>query len=193
MNKIIFDCSSHLGQFCTDNESVRIGCKNVQASISPVDDFGTIGAWTDLENGRADRSIWNLPTEAQDDYYPVMDRFYSIMNVAQDPITNIEEDISARLRAALPELSLYSRYTCARAITMQANEIQTLVKELLDDTVLNYMQESYGITVVKPAADVEESYSDSVLEARYQTALETFKKCNINIPNALADSRDLDV
>lgn len=192
MKKILFDCSSHLGQFSTSDENVRKGCKNMQGSISFINNSECIGAWNDLENGRADRTIWNLPSHIQDYYYPIMDRFYSIMNVHQEPIRTTEEARAAQLKIELPELSLYSRFTCARAVDQKVQEVHTLVAELLTDTVKDFLS-GYGISVIKPEAAVELPYADTLLEERYQAAMEIFRANAINLPKQLADARTIDV
>jgi RsiW-degrading membrane proteinase PrsW (M82 family) len=102
MKKILFDCSSHLGQFSTSDEDVRKGCKNMQAGISLREEDDCVGTWTDLENGRTDRTVWNLPEDVQAHYYPIMDRFYSIMNVRQEPLAEAEEDLAIQLKRELP-------------------------------------------------------------------------------------------
>lgn len=190
MKKILFDCSSHLGQFCTSDEGVRKGCKNMQAGISLKESDDCIGAWSDLENGRTDRTVWNLPADVQEHYYPIMDRFYSIMNVQQEPLSGTEEDMAVKLREELPALSLYSRHTCARAIVQGAEEIHTLIAELLADTVTTYMA-ARGILMVKPMAAEELAYTDDLLEQRYQSAINAFRLCNINLPAILADTREV--
>ncbi|MDA1208879.1 MAG: DUF6190 family protein [bacterium] len=191
MKNIIFDSSSHLGQFCTTNEDIRRGCKNMQASISPLGDDDCIGQWTDLENGRTDRAIWNLQTEVQDAYYPVMDRYYSITNVEQQALSMFEEDIAYRLVPYLPRLSPNSRHTCARAIVRGASEIHTLFKELLSEDVVSYMASHHNITIHKPQSKEELSYKDAILEERYQTALKTFRLFGVNPPAQLDDKRSV--
>jgi len=188
MKKILFDSSSHLGQFCTSDEDVRKGCKNMQAGISLKESDDCIGTWNDLENGRTDRTVWNLPEDVQEHYYPIMDRFYSIMNVQQEPLSDAEEDIATKLRQELPSLSLYSRHTCARAIIQGAEEVHTLIAELLADEVTAYMA-TRGVRMVKPVATEELAYVDELLEKRYQSAIKAFRLCNINLPAILADAR----
>jgi len=190
MKNILFDASSHLGQFCISDEAIRKGCKNMQASISPVGADDLIGGWTDLENGRADRTVWNLPDDVQDCYYPVMDRFYSITNVCQPPLTEKEELLAMKLAEAFPLVDLYSRYTCARAITQKATEIHTLNAELLSTDVIEFMQSAHGIKMILPRAEVEMGYSDPVLEQRYQTALQAFRHAALNAPEIITDDRE---
>jgi hypothetical protein len=189
MKKLLFDSSSHLGQFCTTNEDVRRGCKNIQASISLGQENERVGVWTDLENGRTDRTMWNLPHEAQDHYYPIMDRFFSIMNVQQLPLSEAEEDAAIHLRSKLPTLSLYSRHTCARAIVQKITEVFTLIEELLTDDVRAHMESAHGVSIIKPSAKEEMAYADALLEQRYQSALQSFRLLSINIPTVLADTR----
>jgi hypothetical protein len=189
MKKILFDCSSHLGQFCTSDEEIRMGCKNMQASISLNEADDCVGAWTDLENGRADRSIWNLPEEVQAHYYPIMDRFYSITNVRQEPLSEEEEDIALRLRTELPGLSVYSRHTCARAIAHGITEVYTLIEELLADAVRSHMSSTHGVNITKPSAKEEIAYADDLLEQRYQSAIQAFRLLEVNVPTSLADTR----
>jgi len=190
MKNILFDASSHLGQFCISDDAIRKGCKNMQASISPADSQECVGGWTDLENGRADRTIWNLPDGLQEHYYPVMDRFYSITNVQQLPLTNEEEHIAADLAKVFPSLGLYSRYTCARAITQKATEVYTLVVELLSANVADFMRTTYGIHMVLPSAEKEISYADPALEQRYQAALQAFRHFSVNPLEIIADDRE---
>jgi hypothetical protein len=191
MNKILFDCSSHLGQFCTTDEDVRRGCKNVQAGISLAGKDECVGAWTDLENGRTDRTMWNLPHEAQDHYYPIMDRFYSIMNVQQEPLSEAEEDTAVHLRSELPSLSLYSRHTCARAIVQGIAEVYTLIEELLAEDVRSHMASVHGVSIMKPSAKEEIAYADALLEQRYQSAMQAFRLLGVNVPAVLADARKI--
>ena len=162
----------------------------MQASLSSLDSHDVVGSWTDLENGRTDRTVWNLPGTVQDSYYPLMDRFYSITNVEQDVLSDEEEEYASSLRQVFPVLSLYSRYTCARAVLHTVAEVHTLVAELLDEQVISYLSRQ-NIRVVKPSADIEKSYADPLLEERYQTALETFRLFHVNPPAVLADSRAL--
>lgn len=163
----------------------------MQASIALYGDDARIGIWNDLENGRADRTIWNLPIPVQDVFYPLMDRFYSIATVEQPALSNEEEDWAHALRGILPALSLYGRYACARAILSGASEIYTLVSELLQNDVCAHMSERYGICIIRPSAEVEQPYLDALLEERYQNALATFKAFNVNPMQVLADKRPL--
>lgn len=188
MEKILFDCSSHLGQFCTTDEDVRRGCKNTQASFSPRGKFSRMGMWTDLENGRTDRTVWNLPPEIQDHYYPIMDRFFSLTNVQQEPVSDREVEWVLQLRNQFPLLSPYSRHTCAAAIMQGATDIHTLIQELLTNDVSDFMA-SCGVIVTKPMAKEEMEYPDALLEQRYQSALKAFRACNLDLPYALADAR----
>lgn len=188
MKRILFDCSSHLGQFCTSDEDVRKGCKNMQAGISLREEDDCVGTWTDLENGRTDRTVWNLPEDVQAHYYPIMDRFYSIMNVRQEPLAEAEEELAIQLKSELPALSLYSRHTCARAIAQSVDEVHTLIAELLAEDVAAYMF-ARGVRMVKPEAPEEIPYADEVLEQRYQSAMQAFRACNLDLPAALADTR----
>lgn len=188
MKKILFDCSSHLGQFCTSDEGVRKGCKNMQAGISLREKDDCIGTWTDLENGRTDRTVWNLPEDVQAHYYPIMDRFYSIMNVRQEPLTEAEEVLVMQLKNELPALSLYSRHTCARAITERVDEVHTLIAELLAEDAAAYMS-ARGVRMVKPESQEEIPYADEVLEQRYQSAMQVFRSCKLDLPRQLADNR----
>lgn len=188
MKKILFDCTSHLGQFCTSDEDVRKGCKNMQAGISLRDEDACMGTWTDLENGRTDRTVWNLPEDVQAHYYPIMDRFYTIMNVRQEPVTETEEELAMQLKRELPALSLYSRHTCARAIAQGVDEVYTLIAELLTENVSAYMS-AHGVRLMKPEAQQEMPYADEILEHRYQSAMRAFRACNLDLPAALADTR----
>lgn len=189
MKKILFDSSTHLGQFCTSDEEVRKGCKNTHAHLSPVGEKFLIGAWTDAENGRTDRAIWNMPVQVQDDFYPYMDAFFSLINVEQVPMGVDEEDTALGLRSDVPSLSTLSRQTCARAICTGIRELHTLFQELLDERVRETLQDNWDITVRKPCDEIEFPYEDTVLEARYQTALKAFERFGINPPTALDDER----
>lgn len=161
----------------------------MQASVSPLGTDDVVGQWTDLENGRTDRAIWNLPTAVQDTYYPVMDRYYSIMNVKQQPMTETEEDLSIALRKQLASLNPYSRQTIATAILSGTTEIHTLFAELLSDDVVSYVRDEHDIQIVLPEANVEQEYRDAVLEERYHTALKTFALFGVNPPAQLDDTR----
>ena len=168
---------------------MRRGCKNIQASISVGKEDECVGAWSDLENGRTDRTMWNLPHEVQDHYYPIMDRFFSIMNVQQQPLSEAEEDTAVRLRSELSSLSLYSRHTCARVIVQGITKVYTLFEELLAEDVRSHMASVHNVSIVKPSAKEEIAYTDAVLEQRYQSAMQAFRLLGVNVPAFLADAR----
>lgn len=191
MQTFVFDSSVHLGQF-TQDEKVRYGCKNTQAWFGNGPAASQVGTWTDAENGRTDCAIWNMHDAMQSKFYPFMDRYFSIMNVRQEPMAKKEEDIAYDLREEFPQLQPISRQTFACAIaenTRSRQKIFTLFSELLEADVVRYMDTEHGIPVEKPNADEEKVFKDSQLERRYQLALQAFQKFAIDPLTQLQDSR----
>lgn len=171
MNKILFDASSHLGQFDTTNLQVQAGCKNLHTQMEKGK---AIGFWTDLDNGRVDRSIWSLPRDVQDDYYPYMDRFFSLSGIKQKPFFEEDEELAIELKSSFSKLSLYSRYEIAQAVSHQVDEIRTLFSELLEPDVVEHVRDTFGIEISQPFAEEAEDFDDKEMEQCFQTALETF-------------------
>lgn len=184
MEKVLFDSSSHLGQFCISNENIRAGCKRSQAEILA----SANGVWTDAENGRVDKTIWSLSRELQGKYYDVMDLYFSEANVQQDPMTDEEMELSLALRKDLPTLHPYSRITCARAIVNGISEIHTLFAELLSPETRSYMAK-HKISVIQPNSALKETYIDSDLEDYYWHALKAFRSYGLDAPTLLDDPR----
>ena len=191
MKNILFDSSAHLGQFCLNNERVRIGCKNMQASLVGANSFNTCGAWTDLENGRVDRTIWNIDERLQNAYYPFLDRLFTIASVDQSQISAEVESIAHELRSKLPTLSVYSRFNKATSIVLRCSNIYTLFAEMFDRSVQEYLKSNHGIQVKYPHAEKELAYSDPRLEAFYQSAITQLRTGGVDLLSAIADERSV--
>lgn len=190
MERILFDASTHLGQFCLDNEPVRIGCKNMHIDFM---EGCQSGAWTDLENGRVDRTIWNLPAALQNAYYPFMDQFFSAAPVDQPTMNMDIEDMAQKLRVQFPYLSLYSRYGVAMAIVQNRAEIHTLFDEMFKSDLRDGLVEQHEIKIIYPSASHEKTYSDVELEKAYENAVATFRAAQVDILSCLADRRQINL
>lgn len=177
MKKILFDASSHLAQFTLMDEQARIASKNLHVAMEK--DKGFQGAWTDLDNGRVDRTIWTLERDLQDQYYPFMDRFFSLGSVSQEAFTD-EESFAQGLSNEI-SLSFYSRMALSAAVKQQIKQVVTLYDEILSEEVSGMMRADYGLDIAKPLNGVEEFFADPELEECYQVALEAFRKSRVEI------------
>lgn len=193
MERILFDSSSHLGQFCLDNERVRIGCKNMQVSLVNQGIMAKNGAWTDFENGRVDRTIWNLPRQVQEAYYPFMDSYFSMARVDQVQTDNDAENKAHDLRRMFPDLSFYSRINLATAVSQNRHYLYSLFCEMVQSKRQEKIQKYCEISIIFPADEREEKYEDPELELFYQTALSTFKKNNRDMIKSLVDNRKIKI
>lgn len=196
MKHILFDAGSHLGQFCLSNEQVRLGCKEMQVAIAARADAVCVGHWTDQENGRIDSTIWSLPRQVQDAYYPFMDRFFSSANIRQAPLQDEDIDLMRTLRAEMEVatgcvIGLLDCLNCARAVHAGAQTIFTLSVAMLDPAVVAYMHSQCSISVRQPIADRDIPYPDLELEKCYQQALRTFQHSRIDPLKVMKDSRQL--
>jgi hypothetical protein len=190
MKTILFDASIHFGQFCINNEDLRIRCKNSQAMLLPNEDADRKGFYTYFENGWMDSVIWNLEREVQDIYYPFMDVFFSNKNIS-GLADNIEEmSFATMLATKFPSMSSSSAITCALAVTRRADEVHTLYKSMLDPRLIKYMQDNYGVLVQEPPLDKEINFTCSHhnLEELYQASLVSFKKGDVALTEKLHDS-----
>lgn len=193
MEKILFDASTHLGQFCLSDERIRLWCKNQQSSLDErnAKEPRRMGMWSDNENGRVDRTIWSLSEDVQAAYYPFMDHFFSTKMIAQDPISEWElgevRDIGQRGPIGLHTMS---KLTCARAFLERVSEIHTLFTELLNPPVVKYMRDHNNVEIRKPEAPAEElAYEDLKLETFYQKCLKQLRAAGMDLLKELKDDR----
>ena len=190
MKTILFDASIHFGQFCIDNEDLRISCKNSQASLLPDEDVDIKAFYTYFENGWMDDVIWSLEREVQDVYYPFMDVFFSNKNI-KGLADNIEEmSFATMLATKFPKISSSSAITFALAVTRRADEVHTLYKSMLDPKLVAYMMDSYGVLVTKPplSKEMEFTCTHHNLEELYQKSLAAFKDGKITLTSKLHDT-----
>lgn len=176
-HNVMFDASIHLGQFCTRSEQTRIACKHSQISIerSPA-------TWTDTENGRVDNAIWSLPRALQDEFYPFMDRFFSIMQINQIQLAQADAQLALNLMSDELKLSFQSSYLCSVALSTQVQELHTLYTDLLERDASALLQSRFGLLVRHPALDRTEAfYADVELETAYQRALHAFTDANLDV------------
>lgn len=187
--KILFDASIHLGQFVTDNESLRISCKNSQAAISEKGNDKVKGYYTFYENGWMDKIVWNLERQVQDTFYPFMDVFFSLKNIEGLADTTEEMAFAAQLGAKFPVVESSNLISCALAVTRRIDVVHTLYKTLLHPELVDYMAKKYGVKISLPPTTAENTFGENTevhsLEKLYEDALSGFKKGNINILNTL--------
>lgn len=184
MPGLLFDNSAYLGQFCLDDESIRMGCKNVQVGL-----MSQAGSWIDLENGRADKTIWSIRRDLQDVFYPYMDRFFSLARVEQIQMGGDVEHMASALRQKFPALSFYSRMNLATAIAQKRDTVCTLFEEMFDPHFQESMLREHGIKILNPSANEEAAYKDAELEDLYQKTLTAMKKSRMDLLRLMADER----
>jgi len=180
--KILFDASVHLGQFCLTSEEQRIGCKNSQVAISTAPNEETIGVVSFNENSWSDHVIWGLDRETQDIFYKFMDVFHSIKNIERIPLTTADAKMALEFSAKY-EVSIDHALSAAVAVRTGVQEIHSCDEEFLKSNICEYLKQERGIDVRTPIGSEESAY-DSVLEQRYQTAMERFRCTGID-PTAL--------
>lgn len=180
MKKILFDSSIHLGQFCTNNESLRLACKNSQVSLSTKPKKETIGVISFDENSWSDDIIWQLERKTQDIFYKFMDVFHSVKNIDRIALSVKDAELALKI-AKKTKLNMANSLSCAVAITKKVNEIHTVYPSLLASDIKTFMQEGYNITILKPEAIHELLYTEEGLEKQYQEALAVFKKESIDL------------
>jgi len=180
MSKIVFDTSIHLGQFRTDQDDVRVACKNSQTAISTKGDDEIIGVVTFNENTWADHIIWGLEREAQDIFYKFMDVFHSVKNIDRIPLALNDTEMASDLVQRF-SIDVSNALTCSVAISQGADAVHTQYRDLLNDDVVAYMDKEYGINVMTAPIGDETSFKEGELERFYQDALASFGQRGINL------------
>ncbi|MFT7557398.1 MAG: hypothetical protein ACI83D_000062 [Planctomycetota bacterium] len=188
--KIIFDASIHLGQFCINDEAIRVACKNSQTSIKTTQNAGPAASYTFNENGWMDKIIWGIDRESQNTFYPFMDVFYSVTDTTGVDLTIADTQLAIEIVDTFPDLSISNALTCAVAINNQIEEVHTVYPGLLSQNLKEYMATNHNVSIVKPESGKEEVFQDSSqlnLESLYQAALEVFRKNQVNLVDYLHD------
>jgi hypothetical protein len=175
-SSVLFDASIHLGQFCIQSDQTRLACKHSQGALA-----STIGIWTDTENGRVDNAIWTLPRVLQDEFYPFMDRFFSIMRIDQIQLAEGDAKFAMELMKCGLHISFQSAYICSVAISQKAQELQTLYSDLLKPEASTHIQTHFGLSIRQPPYDENVLYADTELESAYQRALSAFTDANVDV------------
>lgn len=184
MNKIIFDASIHLGQFCITSEDIRIASKNSQTAISTRPQEEIVGVITFNENSWIDHVIWALEREQQDTFYKLMDVFHTVKNIDRIELTTQDAKLALEIVEKI-NLDISNALTCAVAVSKNIDFIHTNYKSLLNDSVVSYIKDTYNIDITSSLIGEEKKFPEESLETYYQDALEIFKKSNINLIDRL--------
>jgi hypothetical protein len=180
MTRILFDSSIHLGQFCISDETLRLACKNSQASISAKPENEIVGVVSFNENSWSDHIIWSLERDVQDVFYKFMDVFHSVKNI--DRIELLPSD--AKLALEIAEnlgIDISNALSCAIAVGHQVDEIHTFYPSLMTPQSKGWMAKHYGIAISLPTAHQERKFSEQDLEQYYQDTLLTFRQTATNL------------
>lgn len=185
---VMFDATIHLGQFCLSSPAVRFGCKLSQRSIDPKLDSINIGLWTDCENGRVDNAVWSLPRLVQDEFYPFMDRFFSLKHIRQVQLEQKDVELALAFMKEKTGLAFQSAYACAVAINHKVDEVHTLRMALLNPTVVAHMKLNHGILITCPEQESEGAYVEEELEETYVRAMKAFQHSRFEVIELIPDS-----
>jgi len=177
--KILFDNSVHLGQFCINNERVRISAKNSQIIISSKPNTECVGVESFNENAFSDDIIWGIPREPQDVFYKFMDVYHSLKNVDRVPLNNEDSENALKISKDLG-INISNALTCAIAIRTKANEVHSFYSEFKKGNVVHFLS-THGIVVNNPTSEKENSFSEDNLETYYKDSFACFKKCEIDL------------
>lgn len=184
MKKILFDTSIHLGQFCTNDESIRIACKNSQISLSAKTKNLNIGVITFNENSWADDIIWSLDQKTQSVFYKFMDTFHSVKNIQRVPLNSKDMALALKIAQEL-KIDSSNALSCAVAITQKVDDVHTIYPDLLKQKVRQFMKKNYNIKIIRPKTSGQINYAEKNLEKYYTDALKKFTKKNINLVGRL--------
>ncbi|MFO1351948.1 MAG: DUF6190 family protein [Gammaproteobacteria bacterium] len=178
--KIAFDTSIHLGQFCINNEHLRVASKNSQALISETLKNEVIGVEAFNENSYADHIIWSLERGLQDTFYRFMDVFHSVKHIIRVPLTTRDAEQALKIQRQLG-IDIANALTCAVAINEEVNEVHTFYHELQRADVVDFMRDQFNIVISEPATVRELRFGEPGLEQYYQDALAAFHKAHVNL------------
>ena len=175
----MFDNSIHLGQFCLNNEPMRIAAKNSQIMISRKPDTKCVGIESFNENTFSDDIIWDIPREPQDLFYKFMDVYHSLKNVDRVPLNIEDAEFALKLSNELG-INISNALTCAIAIRTKTDEVHSFYSEFRKENVLHFLS-ARGIIVHNPNSETEGAFSEDGLETYYKNALAGFKKYEIDL------------
>ncbi|HLD07765.1 MAG TPA: 2OG-Fe dioxygenase family protein [Candidatus Peribacterales bacterium] len=178
---ILFDSSSHLGQFDL-HEPTRIACKNAQVAFA--NDHRLSGAYTFEENTYVDKTIWQLERGIQDTFFRFMDLFQSIKNITQIPLNPRTCILASQLKQD-SEHHISDALTVAAAIDRNFDLIQTLrsaIGKIVQNTHRENLPAVDQLDQLDQHSNIQEhSYNDQTLECAYQDALRAIRDNKVNL------------
>lgn len=175
---LVFDSSIHLGQFCPNNEAMRVFSKNSQACLSQKPSNQTVGLVSFDENSFADDFIWSLERKVQDTFYKFMDRFHSITNITRIPLSQNTLKLTSALSKKFG-IQTSNALTCSLAMQNGAQELHSFYSDFKKPKLVDYLAKN-GVKVNNFVESSEKQFASKELEKFYQETLVTFRSNKIN-------------
>ncbi len=125
---MLIDHSAFIGQFSIRHEVLRKTAKHKLLQIASREESEWMAAETFEENGYTDDTLWGLPNEVQDEFFPFMDRFHSLLKTEREPLQQPDVERSLQLTREF-DCHLSNALTCAVAIRRASSEGQRVPRD----------------------------------------------------------------
>lgn len=175
---VLIDHSAFIGQFSISDEILRETAKGKLSPLGSREESEWIAVETFEENSYTDDTLWGLPNEVQDEFFPFMDRFHSLLKTEREPLQQHDAELSLQLAREF-DCHFSNALTCAVAIRRGIGRIVSFYDDFRDAKLQGYLRE-HRISVDNAEAALPSTYPTG-LEGLYERALKCFQEQGIDL------------
>ncbi len=175
---VLIDHSAFIGQFSISHQVLRETAKYKLSQIASREESEWVAVETFEENSYTDDTLWGLPNEVQDEFFPFMDRFHSLLETEREPLQQPDVERSLQLTREL-DCHLSNALTCAVAIRRGIGRIVSFYDDFQNAKLQGYLKE-HQISIDNVEAAPPSTYPTE-LEGLYERALKCFQSRGIDL------------